>query len=350
MTVQRQNLRKLTRGPAGALVACALAMLFFAFRTPASPLTAEQILEKVRQAAATVAYEGVREVVFVRGGVSTKVKQKVYHATGRRERFETIEPARAAGNLAVCDGQQMWRYFKKRNEVYVLPMPPPTPGLPPPTRQGRVGPRWKLLGEETVAGRPCWIIGLVTSSGQRIAQLSVDKQKFVVLAASHKRMRGQAEERWRFLSINFSPNFRPQLFTFKPPPGVRVIRMRGGVQRMPLADAERVLGFKAIIPRYLPPGFKLVRERVAVVRKGRHAALWLIFSNGAKTFSIFQSRRLPASATAPRVRARWDVGPFTLLVVGDVSEEELAKMRASLPPPPQPLPGRRPGPGRPGRR
>lgn len=302
--------------------------------------TAEQILAKVRAAAGTITCEGVRTLTIRRGPRTVTIKQKVYYGSGKRQRFETIEPQEMAGDVAVSDGRRLWRYIRARNEVRVTAPPPVVPGPPPGPGRGRRGRGhvWTVVGEEQVAGRSCWVLSLRGPHGRQVARLSVDKRTYMVLAASHTSIGGRASEEWRFVTIRYNPKLPESIFVFKPPRGARVVSGPALPRRMPLAKAEQLLGMKALIPKYLPPGYRLVGERTGIVKRGPMAALWLVFTNGTRTFSIFQSRKIPQAGKPPRAVARWDVGPYTLLVVGDVSAEEAEKMRKSLPPPPPPPP------------
>ncbi|MCD6350932.1 MAG: hypothetical protein J7M26_02335, partial [Armatimonadetes bacterium] len=282
-------------------------------------------------------------------------KQKAYFAPGGKQRFEVIWPKGRAGDLAVVDGKQQWHYSPRSKEVRVLPVPPggglgglppmaASPG-PPPGRGPAHGPRrggggrwhmeWKVLGEARVAGRKCWVLGMKTRMGSTPVKLYIDEQKFVLLAAYHRGMRGGRVEQWYFENVKFTDRLDPRLFVFKPPSGVKVIQGPRAPQRMPLEKAEEIAGMKALVPRYVPPGFVFLRDKVAVIQRGGRAALWLMFQGPGKSFSIFQSRRLPPGGKPAQAVARWDAGPYTLLVVGDISSAEAEKVRRSLPPAPR---------------
>ena len=318
-------------------------------------LTAEEIIAKVREVHKTAAYEGVRVVELWGPRGKITIKQKAIFGGDGKQRFEVISPAAQAGEVVVCDGRQQWRYVPREKTVYVLPPIPPPYGVGPKhdvyrgrrhhgsQGRGHWGPTWRLIGRERVAGRECYVLGLVTHRGRQIAKLWVDVQKFVILGGELATPDHARGKRWKFERVSFSPKIGPETFKFRPPPGTRVVKRAPAAKRMPLPQAEAAAGMKALIPTRLPEGFFLLRDKVGVITRDGRKALWLVFTNGAETFSIFQSRRLPRRLPLPRgAVARWDVGPYTLIVVGRVSQNDLELMRKSLPAPSRPG-GRRRG-------
>jgi len=320
-------------GRIGLLVAAALGLYLSALAAP----TAQQIMDKMQTVGQAVSYHGVRVLEVRYGGRSTTLKQKAYFAPGRRQRFEVISPRERAGDLAVLDGQRHWRYSKADNEVHVALLPPGAGpmGFPMGPGNRRSTAKWQVRGQVTVAGRKCWVLVMAGPGGRQPAKLSVDSERFVILAAEHQRMHGEDGESWKFDNITFCSQIDPQLFTFRPPPGAKVVQTPAGPSRLSLQEAERALGIKALVPTYLPPGFSLASDGIGVVQRGPNSALWLLFRGPGKTFSIFQSRRLPSGGKPDHAVARWDAGPYTLLVVGDISAADAEKVRQSLPPAPR---------------
>jgi outer membrane lipoprotein-sorting protein len=294
-------------------------------------LDPQQLATQAYQARWTVAYTGVRTLELYRGDRKVTITQKVSHAPGGRYRFEVVAPREMAGELIVSDGRRVWRYSPRRGEAYVGPAHPPGGWSPPSPGGAQKKLTWSLGGEQTVAGRRCLVIVLRGAQGQDLLQLAVDAEHHVPLASERRCLGGRLAERWYFREVTFPATIDHKVFTFEPPAGVRVVHRPAHAQRVPLEEAERRLQMKALVPEKLPAGFALLREQVSIVRHGPHRALWLPFSNGARTFSIFQSRRLPPHVPLPLAAARWDVGPYTLVVVGKLSPKELEQMRSCLP-------------------
>ncbi|MBC7288493.1 MAG: hypothetical protein H5T86_10720 [Armatimonadetes bacterium] len=291
----------------------------------------------MREAYTKTSFGGVREVEMPAPGGVLRMKQQVLFAPGGRHRFETIWPRQKAGELIVSDGRELWVYNPRQKTAYVFPAPPPHPWLPPaPPRAG--GPwwhQWRVAGQAKIAGRRCHVLVLQSPRGREIARLWIDADKYVVLGARRQSIWHRHAHQWQFEKASFDIPPAVDAFQFKPPPGVRVVRHQVGVIAKGLKEAEAALGMKALVPGKLPEGFNLVPERSSAIQHGARRALWLVFSNRAQTFSIFQSWRLPPHVKLPPgAVARWDVGPYTLIVVGELSREQLEAMRRSLPPPP----------------
>lgn len=298
--------------------------------------SAQDILSKIETVGSKVTYEGLRVLQVSRGGHVWIIKQKAYFAPGRRQRFEVVSPADQAGDIAVVDGQKQWRYSRCKREVYVSPLAPGFKGHSIPIGAARhPAAKWSVAGEANVAGRKGWVLVLKGPSGRQVAKLTVDRHKYVVLAAEHQRMRGAQTEKWWFESVKFDTHLSPTIFTFTPPSGTKVIQAPSVAKRLPIAEAERLLGMKALVPRYVPPGFTFMKDSVGVVRRGPHRVLWMMFRGVSGAFSIFQSWRLPEDVPQKGTIARWNAGPYTLVVMGDISRDEAEKIRKSLPPAPR---------------
>lgn len=310
--------------------------LVAAAATWAGPSIAE-LLSKVR--ADQASYKGVREVHFLGPRGVFVVRQRVYHAPGGRERFEVLSPPSMAGRLHISDGKRQWRYDPQQREATETPIPPHLRhrcGAQAPHKSPRC-PRewdepahWRQRGTARVAGRMCYGLDFLWPGGKPTLTLWVDGQYFAVLGLERRARDGRVIEAWKFQSVEFVRELDPNLFTFTPPPGTRVIRHRAPAEPIALADVEQRLRMKPVIPSWLPPGYRLVEERVAVIRRRECEVLWLPFSNGTETFSLFQSFRLPPYKRGPRGAVRWDFGPYTLVVVGKLTPQELEAMRKSL--------------------
>ncbi len=326
---------------AGALAA-ALAALLAAAPALAAGGGVGEVLAGALQAQRDLAFSGVRRVVRMRGRARIEIVQRVWHAPGGKARYEVIAPRQRAGELLVIDGQHAWHYDPRRREVHVLPAGRRGHGV-----RGRgkgMRGHWKIVARGEVAGRPCLVLARLRPDGSVGAKIWIDAATKLPVRGELYGPGGQLLEKWYYTEIDFHPRLRPELFSFRPPPGTRVVRGVEAARNLSLDEAERRLGMIALVPQWLPPGFKLLANRCGIVRRGDRVALWMVFSDGVRTFSIFQSRRLRPGPKPPGAAARWDIGPYTLLVVGRLSAEELEKMRKSIPaPPPGP---QAPGPGR----
>lgn len=318
-------------------LAHALAALLAGWAVASAAPTVEEILANLWADRAT--YQGVRNVHFYGPRGSFVVRQKVFHTPGGRERFEVVSPPSMAGKLHVSDGQRAWLYDPRQQQATEMPLPPHIrrqcgrSGAEPKTRppwMGGSANRWRQRGTATVAGRTCYVVEFLWPANTPTLVLYVDSAQFVPLAFERRTPDGRIVESWKFESIEFVQTLDPKLFAFAPPPGTKVIRPGPPAEPIALSDVFKKLRMKPVIPSWLPPGYRLVEERVAVVRKRNREVLWLQFSNGVDTFSVFQSFRLPPARHRHPGAVRWEYGPYTLVVVGKLSREQLEAMRKSL--------------------
>lgn len=318
-------------------LAHALAALLAGWVVACAAPTVGEILAKLWADRAT--YQGVRDVHFYGPRGPFVVRQKVYHTPGGRERFEVVSPSSMAGKLHVSDGERAWLYDPQQQQATEMPLPPhfkrqcgragSERKTRPPWMSGSAS-GWRQRGMATVAGRPCYVLELLWPAKTPTLVLYVDSEQFVVLAFERRTPDGRLAESWKFESVEFVQKLDRKLFTFTPPPGTKVIRPGPPAEPIALSEVYKRLRMKPVIPSWLPPGYRLVEERVAVVRKRNREVLWLQFSNGLDTFSVFQGFRLPPDKQGPPGAVRWEYGPYTLVVVGKLSREQLEAMRKSL--------------------
>jgi outer membrane lipoprotein-sorting protein len=294
--------------------------------------TAAEVVARARKASDAHSYMGVRRVEARQGNHTLIIRQKVYRAPGGHERFEIVSPASMAGNLATLDGRTHWRYYPNRHEASRTRAT--FRGSDPLAADlfnsgGRM--RLALGGNVTLAGRPCYTLNVSDASGKRRLTAFVDTATCILFGVDRLRPNGGLVDSWRFESVKFVKSLDHALFTFRPPAGTRVLGQSTQTTRVRLNEAARSLGMQPLLPTRLPEGYRLLQERVTVVRRGRHEALWMPFTNGVETFSIFQSRSLPRTTRPGAHAVRWDVDGYTLLVVGHLNEAELSALKGSLP-------------------
>lgn len=287
-----------------------------------------QVLERSLQAEGTVAYEGLREIVIFHNGRKVAgYQQKVQRAPDNCERIVVLHPPQQHGRLVVCDGRTRWEYNPASNRVIVSSVQSRIASL----RASQQRLAAKYLGEGKVAGQAAYIIRISDSQGRPLRQLWIDKRTFVRLKTQRFAPSGQVAQSAYFTKINYQPTLARGLFLFEPPVGCHVSRVPPLMRRVSLEVAQKQAGFRAILPSYVPRGYSLERNSVAVTRHKDNFILWLPFSNGLDTFSIFQAPRClkPPSGTARG--QTWVRGKFCFTLVGPLSEEEIEKIRASMP-------------------
>ena len=291
------------------------------------------ILKKSIKADGDVRYSGTVEIRIYQNGkpLPTRV-QRITRESRNRERIEVLAPDNEEGRLIVGDGSVEWLYrprqrLVQRRQVFAL----------------RDIQKHKLealdlvrhtlhatyLNTASVAGRRCHVVAVKPPNGQRTRKkIWIDAEHYVELKWERYDQEGVVERTWTMTSINFRPNIQADTFRFEPPPGCKTQDIPA-VPRMSLREAEKSIGFKAIIPGYLPPGFALDKNRVRVVRRQRHSALWMEFINGVDSFSIFQSEHIGPHAQVPERAMYWEAQGFSFILVGPISQREKENIRDS---------------------
>lgn len=289
------------------------------------------ILRKSIAADGQVAYWAEVEIT-VRGKSTRVFRQDVLRASGNKYRIRMTGPGEGAGPLIVSDGRVEWEYRPSEGLVHARDLAPlkdiqraKLGALQ--TVQGTL--HASYLGQEGVAGRTCHVIAVKPPDGRRLRKkVWVDAGKFVELKGERYDSAGRLETSSVTLQISFQVNPGPGDFEFRPPARTQVRRI-GRVPRLPLQTAEKKVGFRAVIPSYLPPGFALDRTQVRVAQLGGQAALWLEFFDGVDTFSIFQCPRLRKAPPQERGATYWEAQGLSFLLIGRLSTEERSRVRHS---------------------
>lgn len=295
------------------------------------------ILRQTIVAEGTVNFSGMRTMVMFENGVKLRgFEQTVYEKAPGKLRMMVVAPPEERGRLCVSDGLVHWEYDPMRQQAVRRELPPPEE-----RRQRRLADLEKVtrgmnihyLGTDTVAGRRAHMICVCTGAGTPVKKTWVDTETFVVLRTQNFDSQGQIKLSWYYTAINYQPVYTPGMFEFTPPEGCTVREVSDAPQRMPLAEAERRAGYRAVLPGYLPPGYKFQADAVGVIPMRGRMVLWLNFSNGADTFSIFQRPRVVNFR--PRQMGRmldWCAGEFAFTLVGGLSKAEMIRVRASVQP------------------
>lgn len=194
----------------------------------------------------------------------------------------------------------------------------------------------RLVGQDTLAGRPVWVVDLVPQRrGKLSRRVWLDQQTRVQLGTEERGARGQFVQASYFERVQFYPRPAPSRadFTFIPPKGTRI------VDEFPtVAEAQRRVRFRILEPTYIPPGLFL--EGVGVVQGPRQRVMLLY--NGETGLCLLNEGWLREDGTAAsRVPSRptetsegvlvWHVGDVLLVLIGPrVPSAELERMAQSI--------------------
>ncbi len=312
--------------------------ILVALATCAHAQVSDKALNVLRQsilAQGTVSFSGLKTVVIFRGGEKVRgYQEQVYEKAPGKRRWAVIAPEDQRGRLCIRNGQVQWEYSPKHASVVRRELPTAedlcAQRLTDLDRL-RTRTRIQYLGTETIANRPAHIILVSTRQGVPVKKTWIDTEHYVPLKTQQFDCKGLIKSSAYYEAINYQPQYADGMFDFTPPAGCTVQNAPPPPRRMKLPAAEKVVGFRALIPRYLPPGYRLQTSQVAVTRQGGQVILWLPFSNGVDTFSIFQR---PLGAPPPAGRAgrslSWHVGDFSFTLVGGLPQDEMKQVRDSV--------------------
>jgi outer membrane lipoprotein-sorting protein len=296
-----------------------------------------EILRESILSRTTVDFSGTRTVVVFEDGAKVHgVQQRIDCDAPDNLRIVVLAPGDQRGKLCLTAGRDHWEYIPESGRAVHTELPPTEQIVQTRlTELERLAAHMKLdyVGTEPVAGRTAHVVKVYTDAGLPLKKSWVDTRKRIELKTQRFDSHGRVKSSAYYTSINFSPTFEPGLFSFEPPPGVKVVEASRPASRMPLEDAEQKAGFDAVVPGYLPPGYRFCASRASVIDVKGHATIWLSFSNGADTFSLFER---PASgemeATWHDRSVTWHDGGYRFTLMGALTHEEMEKVKASVRP------------------
>jgi negative regulator of sigma E activity len=197
-------------------------------------------------------------------------------------------------------------------------------------RQGNL--QVDLLGRDTVAGRPTYIIEV--RPGLRrpapIRRFWVDSDKWVKLKTVEIARNGTETSTSYYTKIDFPRRLPHGAFMLDVPSDFRAVdRPRlGGLLK--LVEIRGQVDFQVRKPSYLPAGFKLLGGRVIPFRRGEMVALR--YTDGVASFSLFQARASSIRGI-PRPNTSlytWRQGEMVFTLVGSIPPEAVRRVADSV--------------------
>ncbi len=255
------------------------------------------------------------------GGVANATL-KVVHMKPDKTRTEYFAPAALLGVILIQDGPNSWEYMP-REEIWEAT---PSRLLPVTDQVCQSACRnydMKLLGVESVAGRPAFVIEAVPRCPCEAARrVWVDKQYFVILGTQVENAQRRVVSSSRFVHIELnSPNISASLF--------KVV----GRTRPATTPSSKQAAQQLRQPAYLPKGYK--RVAISYMSVQGHCCVHLQFSNGANSISLFE-RHDPRESGPIVVKGKvtpaltWAHDGIVFTVMGDLPESELQKIAKSV--------------------
>jgi peptidoglycan/xylan/chitin deacetylase (PgdA/CDA1 family)/outer membrane lipoprotein-sorting protein len=317
-----------------------------AWAQPAAPGGPMQWLESAATAPRRVSYEGTKIVTVWAGGVHAS-QVHVYHQAPDRTRLEYPAAGRQPARTVVITGRTEVVFIPSRN--LFIRRPASGAGEGGPIRRALLVQNYvvRFDGAEAVAGRPARIIDVQGKlPGRPRVRVWVVAQTHLILRFERYGPGGALQEASAFLSITINPALSADLFNLTPPPGA-LVRTQPPVARLTIEQIARRVGFIPQLPAYLPPGYQLVGSRVSVIR-GTPTATFA-FSDGVSTLTLFESRGprgAPPNGRQIRIGSaqgtviprgvatllHWNIGAVSFTLVGELPQDELIRIGASVPP------------------
>jgi len=211
-------------------------------------LTAEQIAEKMKEK-----YDSVKDM---RGTmiVTTNFGELRTHTV----KFEMKKPDKFRSEdenvLTISNGKMMWIYHKQKNEVTKLSLPEIKQ---PEFDYGKIVKDMlekydvKLVGEEKVSGRDCYVIELKPKDEDYFTdqKLWVDKQYWYPLKMEMNYENFSSTIEYR--DIEFNVGISDEEFEFKPPEGAKIVEKELKLpEKLTIEEAQKRVNFTILKPRY----------------------------------------------------------------------------------------------------
>lgn len=191
------------------------------------------------------------------------------------------------------------------------------------------------LPDDTVAGRPSFVVQVKMPKGQRTVW--IDKQTYVQLRQDVIQPNGRTVSTY-FSSIDFREPPAEKL-TFTPPAGAPLVERGGGRPVPPAEAAELAKSWGGLLePKTMPPGY-VFRGYFRHRFNGQPLLVALYAAaRGGKTLSMFQGpttgmgsmTERPRGANLRVIAAR--KGQADVLLVGPLAEDELQRIMGSVAP------------------
>jgi negative regulator of sigma E activity len=276
-----------------------------------------------------------------REGEPRTLRQIIHHQSGGREQVKLLDPNGGLVVRKVSDGHDQWEHFITRGWLIRRPLPDPQ------QRRERDLASLEILarnfsvlleGTEVVAGRQAYRIGIARREGGAAPsrRLWIDQNSYIELKSARYTDDGQVTTVMALDRVNLAPNLRPEIFRFKPPPNLEPRVAPAPAFSGDLEEAQRRVGFPALLPPWTPPGFELLTGSVSVHHHKGTPMLALRYTDGLDSFSIFQRKAIPEPKPPGRPASKqhgtvrtWEKDGYHFTVVGRIEPQHVELIRAA---------------------
>jgi negative regulator of sigma E activity len=238
-----------------------------------------------------VSYVGQLQTIRWGTRVANATIQRVEHLAPSSTRRTFLAPEALYGEYDITLGTTTTKFDPKQHRAMVSENPSSDNAATLNTNIALLTANYRaVVGPvEIVAGRPATTIMLVNKySGERMMRLWIDNETKVVLAKEAYHQDGSLAWRSRFDEIRFTSEIPTGVFATTIPQGFQEVEGRRFADITD--DLPRTLeesGFKPVIPKYLPQGFRMIGAENSTFRGLKN--LHLLYSDGIRSLSLFEN-------------------------------------------------------------
>lgn len=198
----------------------------------------------------------------------------------------------------------------------------------------------RVIGREKLVELFCLVLELTPQvKGPPIRKIWVHPPTRLPLRIERYLPEDNLELRLEFTKVRLNQPLPVAIFDATPPSDWKLEEVPLRRDALNIADAEKVLGFRLLLPTWLPPNYTL--EGAFVLQTSRHKIAHLVYTDGIGVISVLEH---PFGRDRPRPKSRSpmvrhmlpqrfvsrEVGNLRIVIISDVIKEWLEKMADSI--------------------
>jgi negative regulator of sigma E activity len=340
--------------PARAALAAAAATLLIALPAFAAQADegAAQLLRASITASRFVSYVGQLETVRFSASKANATIVRIEHRAPDRTRRWYLAPEALYGDYIITRSTTTWQFDTRRERVTMTNNPLLDVNLVAGNTLGLLYANYRAVpaSGEIVAGRPTTSLVMINKhTGERVARVWIDVETKLVLRKETFHADGSIATSSRFEELRYTDKIPDDIFSTNVPEGyTEVTEADRGAPSLDLERVAREAGFNPAGPADLPEGFALVGASVESVNGIK--TVHFNYSDGLRTLSLFENAsgagadfgaEKPRSIKlgedegksvehGPTTLIAWKEKQLNLMLLGDLSRAELARIATSV--------------------
>jgi outer membrane lipoprotein-sorting protein len=253
---------------------------------------------------------------------------KMERSKAGKTRFTVLQPLRMQGIEKVDDGRKSLTYLPDsrtlvEEDSHRLEPSEAAMRIDLATRNYRLA----ITGKERVAGREAIVVTATPrTTGMAVRRYFLDEKHAYPLRMDTQLPEASRETIFDTKEIRFPATLDDRIFAIHPPAGTDRVRYEKP-ETMPDADtAARHMGFRPMVPRELPFGFRMTEMQVSVTPTWK--SLIIRMTDGLAFATLYQWKASSKERTAREVEGRTmhEVGGVRMLLVSELPEPMRRKM------------------------